>query len=148
MRAAAPRACPNCPNGVLEPFYEVRGVPAHSVLLMKTREEARGYPTGDVVLGWCPACAFVSNLAFDVALNEYSTSYEEVQTFSPTFNAFASKLVDHLVEERGIQGRDVVEIAAARESSCWSSVSAVATAAWESIRATWRSAPTAREPPR
>jgi SAM-dependent methyltransferase len=104
------RACPNCHAPRLEPIYEVRGVPTHSCLLMPDRERALGYPTGDVVLGFCPACGFACNTVFDPGMNAYSTSYEEVQTFSPTFNAFASSLVDHLVEERGIRDKDVVEI--------------------------------------
>ena len=104
------RACPNCHAPRLEPIYEVRGVPTHSCLLMPDRASALGYPTGDVVLGFCAECGFACNTVFDPGMNAYSPSYEEVQTFSPTFNAFASSLVDHLVRERGMRGKHVVEI--------------------------------------
>jgi SAM-dependent methyltransferase len=77
---------------------------------MESRQQALDYPTGDLALGWCPNCCFASNMLFDVARNEYSTQYEEVQTFSPTFNAFQADLIQRLVEKRGIRHRDVVEI--------------------------------------
>src|SRR5688572_16459117 len=78
--------CPNCGSRGLTIFYTVRGIPAHSCLLMPTRTEAVGYPRGDLRLGFCPACGFITNTAFDVSLNEYSQQYEETQGFSPTFN--------------------------------------------------------------
>lgn len=102
--------CPACGAGGLESVYEVEGIPAHSCLLMKTRGEALRFPTGDLELGWCRHCGFATNRVFDVAMNAYSTAYEEVQTFSPTFNAFQSELVTRLVEKRGLRGADVVEI--------------------------------------
>lgn len=102
--------CPSCGAEVLEKIYEVRNVPIHSCLLMQTREEALELPTRDVVMGWCPRCAFATNMTFDVAMNAYSTKYEEVQTFSPTFNAFQSELIERLIEKYGIRGKNVVEI--------------------------------------
>jgi hypothetical protein len=46
-------------------FYKVDDVPAHDSLLMPTREVAMGYPRGDIRLGFCHACGFISNVAFD-----------------------------------------------------------------------------------
>ena len=103
-------ACPSCGAAGLEEIYQVRGVPVHSCLLMESREEALSFPAGDVVLGWCAACGFATNVVFDAAMNAYSARYEEVQTFSATFNAFASDLVERLVSKRGVRGRDVIEI--------------------------------------
>jgi len=77
---------------------------------MEAREEALAYPTGDVELAWCRSCGFSTNTVFDASLNAYSTRYEEVQTFSPTFNAFSADLVTRLVEKRGIRGMNVIEI--------------------------------------
>jgi hypothetical protein len=45
--------CPSCGAPGLEPFYEVSGIPAHSVVLMHTREQALGYPRGNLRLGFC-----------------------------------------------------------------------------------------------
>ncbi len=102
--------CPNCGAGELEAIYEVSGIPTHSCLLMETKAEALDFPTGDLQLAWCGRCGFATNARFDVAMNAYSTKYEEVQTFSPTFNRFQSELVERLVGKHGIRGKTVVEI--------------------------------------
>ena len=91
-------------------FYEVRNIPVHSVLLMPTRERALGYPRRDLKLGFCPDCGFVSNMIFDPTVHEYSTSCEESQGFSPTFNAFAKSLAQRWVAQYGLVGRSVLEI--------------------------------------
>ena len=74
------------------------------------RQQALDYPTGDLILGWCPRCAFASNMLFDVSKNAYSTQYEEVQTFSPTFSNFQSELVDRLIDKHGMRGKQAIEI--------------------------------------
>ena len=102
--------CLNCFTGGLQAFYEVADVPAHSVLLMHTREQALRYPRGDVRLAWCPSCGFISNLAFDVALNEYSPEYEETQHCSPRFDRWARELVNRLVRDYDLRRKQILEI--------------------------------------
>jgi SAM-dependent methyltransferase len=94
----------------MQAFYEVRNIPVHSVLLMPTRERALNYPRRDLRLGFCPQCGFVSNIIFDPKVHEYSTSCEESQGFSPTFNAFARNLARRWVEQYQLQGKSVLEI--------------------------------------
>ncbi|MCC7209053.1 MAG: SAM-dependent methyltransferase, partial [Anaerolineae bacterium] len=84
--------CPNCCVGTLDVFYEVKGIPAHSVLLLETREHAMSYPKGDFAAALCDHCGFIANVDFDPALNAYAEKYESTQSFSPTFNAFAHGL--------------------------------------------------------
>ncbi len=102
--------CPNCGAAGLEEVYGVLGVPTHSCLLMETKSEALNFPTGDLRMGWCSHCSFAANTIFDIGMNAYSTKYEEVQTFSPTFNSFQSDLVERLVSKHDIRGKTVVEI--------------------------------------
>ncbi|EDY84723.1 C-methyltransferase family [Verrucomicrobiia bacterium DG1235] len=102
--------CPNCESGEMEAFYEVKGIPVHSVLLMPSREHAVDYPKRDLRLGFCPECGFVSNILFDPTVHEYSTSCEESQGFSPTFNAFAKDLAKRWVEEYELKDKTVLEI--------------------------------------
>lgn len=102
--------CPNCEKGGMEEFYEVRNIPVHSVLLMPTREKALNYPRRDLRLGFCPECGFVSNVLFDPSVHEYSTSCEESQGYSPTFNAFARGLAKRWVEQYKLKGKSVIEI--------------------------------------
>ena len=103
-------ACENCAQPGVVSFYRVKGIPAHSVLLMESEEEAKGYPRRDLDLAFCPSCGFVGNVAYDPGVHEYSTKYEETQGFSPTFSGFAADLARRVVEEYGLQGKSVLEI--------------------------------------
>jgi SAM-dependent methyltransferase len=102
--------CVNCDSQGMIPFYEQANVPAHSCLLMDSPQAARDYPRGQLRLGFCPACGFVSNLDFDIRLNEYSQLYEETQHFSPRFNRFAESLARRIVDQYDLRGRTVLEI--------------------------------------
>lgn len=102
--------CPSCGTAGMAVFYEVKDVPVHSVLLMPTREMALSYPKGDIALGFCAQCGFISNLAFDPTLHEYSAQYEETQGFSPTFNAFHRRLALHLIERYDLHNKTIIEI--------------------------------------
>ena len=90
--------CTSCGAAGMEVFHAIDGVPTNSCILLPTREEAQSYPCGDVRLAFCRHCGFISNIAFDPKLTEYSGRYEETQAFSPTFNAFHDKLAHALVE--------------------------------------------------
>jgi len=94
----------------MEVFYETRQVPVHSVLLFPTRERAVDYPRGDIELGVCPRCGFISNVVFDPSKHEYSQRYEETQGFSPTFQAFHRALATRLIEDYNLRDKTVIEI--------------------------------------
>jgi SAM-dependent methyltransferase len=94
----------------MQVFYQVRNIPVHSVLLMPTRERALTYPRRDLRLGFCSRCGFIANTNFDSSVHEYSTSCEETQGFSPTFNAFARNLAQHWTEQYHLQGKCALEI--------------------------------------
>ncbi len=107
---SANHVCPNCGSVEMSVFYELESVPVHSVLLLPTREEALSYPKGDIALGFCRSCGFISNVAFDPSLHEYSSRYEATQAFSPTFSAFARRLARRLIDQYDLQGKDLIEI--------------------------------------
>jgi hypothetical protein len=103
--------CPNCgSSGGCHPFYEVRGVPTNSCLLIEDRTRALDFPTGDIVLAVCSGCGFIFNAAWDSARTVYSDRYEETQGFSPTFNAFNRAIAEELVNSYDIRGKTVLEI--------------------------------------
>lgn len=102
--------CPNCHGQGMDLCYEVRGIPVHSCLLMRTRAEALDYPTGDLRLGFCPSCGFLANTLFDPAVHEYSARYEETQGFSECFNAFARSLAQRLIDRYHLHGKRILEI--------------------------------------
>jgi len=103
--------CPNCNSrGCCHPFYEVRGVPTNSCLLIEDRARALGFPTGDIVLAVCHGCGFIFNAAWDVQYTIYSGQYEETQGFSPTFKRFSRVLAEELISSYDIRGKIVLEI--------------------------------------
>lgn len=102
--------CPSCRTGTMTVFHAATKVPTNSCILLDSPDEARAYPTGEIRLGFCPACGFISNTAFDPRLTEYSARYEETQGYSPTFNAFHEALAERLVERYDLRGKDVIEI--------------------------------------
>lgn len=102
--------CPNCGSKGLSVFYSVKNVPVHSCLLMPTRDGALNYPTGDLQLGFCQNCGFITNSSFDSGRQEYSTRYEETQGFSSHFNAFAKSLAQKVIDDYNIHNKTVLEI--------------------------------------
>jgi len=94
----------------MEIFYGIEQVPVHSVLLMETREQALTYHRGDIALGFCPACGFMSNVVFDPSVHEYSSKYEETQGFSETFQSFHRGLAQRLIDRYDLHGKSLIEI--------------------------------------
>ena len=104
------RVCPNCGYSGLSIFYEVRQVPVHSCLMMSSPEEALDFPCGDVVLGFCESCGFITNVEFDSHWSAYAPNYEDQQSFSPTFNKFAHNLALKLIAKYDLYNKNIVEI--------------------------------------
>jgi Methyltransferase domain/C-methyltransferase C-terminal domain len=102
--------CPNCGNHELFVFYEVYNVPVHSCLMLSTQQEALDFPCGDVILGFCDRCGFITNIAFDSKWSAYAPNYEDQQSFSPTFNKFSLDLANRLIEKYDLHDKDIVEI--------------------------------------
>jgi hypothetical protein len=102
--------CPSCESGRMQVFYEAQSVPSNSCILLDSRAEAESYPRGDIRLGFCSDCGFISNVAFDKRLTEYSGRYEETQGFSGTFNKFHKELAQRLIDRYDLHSKDIIEI--------------------------------------
>ncbi|MEM6611712.1 MAG: SAM-dependent methyltransferase, partial [Cyanobacteria bacterium P01_C01_bin.72] len=103
-------SCPNCGHDELRVFYEVRDVPVHSCLMMSEQSQAIDFPSGDVVLGFCDHCGFITNTEFDAKWSAYAPNYEDQQSYSPTFNKFSLKLANHLIDKYDLHNKDIIEI--------------------------------------
>jgi SAM-dependent methyltransferase len=103
-------ACKSCSSADIDIFYRLEDVPVNSCLLFDNRTDAQKYPTGRLTLGFCRRCGFISNLAFNPKLARYTEGYEEQQSFSPRFNAFARDLAMRLIERHNLRNKTVVEI--------------------------------------
>jgi SAM-dependent methyltransferase len=110
MKSSNMKICPACKRETMSVFYEAQHAPVHSVMLFPTREEAVNFPQGEIALSFCTACGFISNRAFDAALQHYSTRCEETQGFSVTFNKFHRKLAERMVERYDLHGKSIIEI--------------------------------------
>ena len=60
--------CPACNSKEIKIFYEIKDVPVHSVVMIKTKEQAINYPKGNIALAFCNNCGFIFNTAFDIKL--------------------------------------------------------------------------------
>jgi SAM-dependent methyltransferase len=104
------QVCPSCCTPNMLKFYEVRSVPVNSCLLLSTRKQALNFPRGDIVLGFCEKCGFISNMAFKPSKVNYSSVYEDQQCFSATFDAFAHKLASELIKRHDLRNKHILEI--------------------------------------
>jgi SAM-dependent methyltransferase len=103
-------ACPSCGARGLEVFHEHEEIPVHSCRLVATADLARAFPRGRLALGFCGSCGFITNVAYDGSLQDYSVAYEETQGFSPRFQSFAHELAARWVDEFDLRGKKIVEI--------------------------------------
>src|SRR6185437_7186659 len=94
----APLSCRACGGGDIRIFYRVQDVPAHSCLMLSSRQEALEFPRGDIELGFCGGCGVIGNVRVDPALERYSAAYEETQAYSPRFLRFLDEVWDDQIE--------------------------------------------------
>ncbi len=103
-------ACTVCGSSGVMDVVDIPDVPIHCNLLYPSRESALGAPRGSIRLSYCPTCGHVFNSDFDPRLMEYTQAYENSLHFSPRFQAYASELVDYLVEQYDLRNKDVIDI--------------------------------------
>jgi 2-polyprenyl-3-methyl-5-hydroxy-6-metoxy-1,4-benzoquinol methylase len=102
--------CECCGSKNLTFFYEVQNVPVRCNLMTSTKQEALAIPSGNILLGHCKECGFISNVAFDPAMQDFVGVYEDQQAFSPTFRSFSLDLANCLIGKYNLHGKDILEI--------------------------------------
>lgn len=102
--------CPSCGGSELDVFYTVDDIPVNSCLTVTSEAAGRAYPRGDLRIALCEECGFITNTAFELDRTTYDRTYEETQTFSPTFTAFQDRLIARLLQKYDLWGKTVVEI--------------------------------------
>jgi SAM-dependent methyltransferase len=104
------RSCDACGGASLVPFVDVGEVPVLCGVHWADATAAAASPVGRMVLGHCPNCAYVRNLAFDPAVLVYDTTMDTNLHFSPAFQAFSAELVKHLADRYDLAGKRVLDI--------------------------------------
>jgi hypothetical protein len=102
--------CPVCETPGVLPFLHFKQIPIHCNLLWPTPEAAQGAPRGDISLGFCAHCGYISNLCFDAGLTQHGRRYDRALYFSPCFQQYANSLARKLVERYELTGKDAIEI--------------------------------------
>jgi len=102
--------CPNCGARTVSTFYKAENVPIHTCVMLSSRQEALRFPKSKIDLGFCKKCGFISNVAFDSSAVNYSSLYEDQQSFSSTFNVFAEGLAKRLIEKYNLVDKKILEI--------------------------------------
>jgi SAM-dependent methyltransferase len=102
--------CRSCGTRDTSIFYEAKNVPVNSCVLLSTQQQALDFPRGDVALGFCNTCGFISNVAFNPSKVDYSSVYEDQQSFSSTFNTFAKNLANQLIKKHDLYNKRILEI--------------------------------------
>lgn len=85
-------------------------MPAQSVVLLDSEEEARNFSKGVLTLTLCEDCGFIFNATFDRRLIDYSKTTEESQHFSGTFSRFAKNLINEIATIKPMAERLTLEI--------------------------------------
>ncbi len=102
--------CPSCRKSIMRRFYHLEGVPVHQNQPLLTQKEAINCTRGDIDLGFCDKCGFISNLAFDPSLIHYTPQYENAQGCSPTFYNYMLEIAKRHVLDYGLRGKTALEI--------------------------------------
>jgi SAM-dependent methyltransferase len=106
--------CPSCKSIGLSVFYKARNVPVNSCMMFSSQSEAINFPVGDVLLGFCKSCGFISNVAFDPSKLDYSSLAPEEQGFSSTFKDYALRLANRLIQKYDLRNKHISEIGCGR----------------------------------
>ena len=95
-------------------FYRAKSIPINSCQMFSSQEEAINFPRGDLALGFCKTCGFISNVAFEPSKVDYSTLAPEEQGFSKTFNEYAQRLANRLIQDYDLRNKHISEIGCGR----------------------------------
>jgi len=114
MQKSTSYFCPSCRATGMSIFYKASNVPANSCMMFSNHEEAVSFPKGNVILGFCESCGFISNVAFDPLKLDYSSLAPEEQGFSGTFNTYAQRLASRLIQNYDLHGKHICEIGCGR----------------------------------
>ncbi|GAB63294.1 MAG: methyltransferase domain-containing protein [Candidatus Jettenia sp.] len=102
--------CPVCLSSQFSTFYTISHAPAHVGILWRSKEEALHCLRGDIELACCSDCGFISNIAFDSSLMEYTEEYDNSLHFSKYYQNYAESVAKRLVEDYQLYDKKIIEI--------------------------------------
>lgn len=106
--------CPVCFSSDLQIVLELQQTPVHCGLLLSEREQALRVAKGDIFLTLCNTCTHIFNQVFDPERMHYSEPYDNSLHFSTTFRSYIDALIERLVKQYQLYGKDIIEIGSGR----------------------------------
>lgn len=110
------KTCPVCQTTSIKIFLERKNVPVHQNFLFEEQVTARQIQRGNLSIAICLACEFVFNTTFVPSVMSYDQNYENTQNYSPVFEQYVEKLVEDLVERKGMKNARVIEVGCGKGS--------------------------------
>jgi hypothetical protein len=102
--------CVACGEAELVEFADLGEIPVLCGVHYATEDQALASPVGSMRLAYCPACAYVRNIAFQADRLVYDTTMDTNLHHSPAFQNFSAELVHSLAERYDLAGRTVLDI--------------------------------------
>ena len=102
--------CLICCSTAIRTLLTIPHVPVFCNVLWPTANAARDAARATIQLTFCSSCGHVFNGAFEVGLVEYDQQYENSLHFSPSFQAYADALVNHLIDRYQLAGKMVIDV--------------------------------------
>ena len=112
IASATSPQCPVCHGEDLLNLLEIKGMPVHCHLLCNDSSTARQAAKGIIQLAFCTHCRHGFNQLFDPELMQYEGDYENSLHGSPTFQNYASQLVQRLIDTYEIRRKSVGQLLA------------------------------------
>ncbi|MCA9996070.1 MAG: methyltransferase domain-containing protein [Anaerolineales bacterium] len=78
--------------------------------LLYSRQEALDVPLGNITLGFCYTCGFITNLTYSPGALRYNNNYDNSRRHSHIFSGFEKELAVYLVDRYALHGKTILEI--------------------------------------
>ncbi|MCF6157345.1 MAG: methyltransferase domain-containing protein [wastewater metagenome] len=104
------KKCPVCSSSSFSSFYTISHMPTHVGILWKDKNEALSCPRGDIELACCSDCGFISNIAFDPSMMEYTREYDNSLYFSKCYRDYTKSIAERLIKGHQLYKKRIIEI--------------------------------------
>lgn len=91
-------------------FLSRKSVPVQQNVIYRTQEDALAAPADELNMFICKDCGFVFNSTYDINRIGFGPTYDNVPDYSPVALDYQDKLIKHLLIERRIQNKKILEI--------------------------------------
>jgi len=106
--------CPICFSDNLIQIAYLQDMPIFCNALFDAKEEALAIPKKNLNLNICSSCGHIFNIEFDQKALKYSAKYENSLHFSSTFDQYANKLADYLIDKYNLKNKTIIDIGCRR----------------------------------